>query len=76
MTDMDIQEQAARIARDIEESRKLSIEREKRAAEREKLFNEALKMERERSWLPITGVATLMGAAAVLGGLIAKFLGH
>lgn len=47
------------------EQHKLMAEPQKYAAEQQKLTNEALKIERERSPLPLIVVATMLGAGAV-----------
>jgi hypothetical protein len=69
MTELEMEEQVALIRRAQEETRKF-------VAEAHKLAAEATKMQRERAWLPVTGIATVAGAAAVVGGLVVNFLFH
>ena len=71
-TQLDLQEQLARVFRMNEETLKFT-------AEQHKLQAEAAKLERDRSYLPVTLVAALMGAGAALfaaGAGFLKLLGH
>ncbi len=85
---LDLDEQVARIERmqaetrmHSEECRKLSEESRKRgheatrlSVEMLKLYAEGMKFERERTTLVLTAGAALAGAAAVVGGLVVRFL--
>ena len=68
MTDLDLQERIARIAR-------AQAETDKFAAEQRKLTAEGMKFERERITLLLTAGAAFAGASAVLGGLVVKLVG-
>jgi hypothetical protein len=78
---LDFDEQVARIERMQaetrkfgEESRKLGEEAMKLNVEILKLYAEGMKFERERTTLVLTAGAALAGAAAVVGGLVVRFL--
>ncbi len=71
---LDLDEQVARIERMQAETRKFSDEAMKLNAEMLKLYAEGMKFERERTTLVMTAGAALAGAAAVIGGLVVRFL--
>jgi len=71
---LDLDEQVARIERMQAETRKFSDEAMKLNAEMLKLYAEGMKFERERTTLVLTAGAALAGAAAVIGGLVVRFL--
>ena len=64
---LDLREQLARIDRAQEETRKF-------VAEQHKLDAEAMKLQRDRSFLPWTVAATLLGAGAALFAAGAGFI--
>jgi len=60
-----------------EEAGKFAAEQNKLAVEQSKLSAEAMKFERERTTLAMTAGAAILGAGAVIGGLIVRLLtGH
>jgi hypothetical protein len=84
MTDAELRDQLTRIRRSqaetdkfIDESHKLRAEAAKFFDESYKLRAEAGKYQRERTTLAMTGGAALLGAGAVIGGLVVRLLtGH
>jgi hypothetical protein len=82
VTDIEIQNLTAQIRRAqaetdkyVDDGRKLRAEADKFAMESHKLLAEAGKYQRERTTLVITATAAVMGAGAVVGGLIVRLLG-
>jgi hypothetical protein len=71
---LDLDEQVARIERMQAETRTFADEAMKLNAEMLKLYAEGMKFERERTTLVLTAGAALAGAAAVIGGLVVRFL--
>jgi hypothetical protein len=69
MTELDLQEQIARIAR-------AQAETDKFAAEQRKVTSEGMKFERERTTMLLTAGAAFGGTAAVIGGLALKLFGR
>ena len=63
-TRLNLAELVARIERQQEETRKFVSEQHKLNAEADKLASEARKLDRDRSFLPWTVAATLLGAGA------------
>ncbi len=84
MTDVEMQDLVARIKRSQAETDKFVEEGRKRRAESAKVFDECYKLraeagkyQRERTTLAMTGGAAILGAGAVIGGLIVRLLtGH
>lgn len=56
----------------VAETRKFVAEQLKLGAEREKLFQEALKFERERWWLPWLTLFGNGALAAIIGAIVAR----
>jgi hypothetical protein len=74
MTRPDIDAVLARIERDLAEAPALRAETERFVAEQRKLMAESGKLERNRTLLPWTVVATLLGAGAALFAAGAGFV--
>ena len=74
-TNIDLQEQVARIRRMQEESDKFAAEQRKLIAEQYKLMAEGAKFRREPWIALLTGSAALLAAGAAIGGLLVKVYG-
>jgi hypothetical protein len=72
--DLNMRDVLARIDRQLAESAKLREESNKFVAEQHKLNAEAEKLQRDRAFLPLTVVATLVGAGAALFAAGAGFV--
>jgi hypothetical protein len=73
-TQLELRAEIARIDRDRAESEKLRSESIKLAADREKLFYEALKFEREHSWYVPLALLGNGALAAIIGALVARLI--